>query len=54
MTAASGVRFHVNDGVAVSLSPTKDYPVNLGMACPKGWEALTPLRAPDRFNPARI
>ena len=22
--------------------------MNLGMACPKGWEALTPLRAPDR------
>jgi anaerobic selenocysteine-containing dehydrogenase len=38
----------VTDGVAVSLTPTKDYPVNLGMACPKGWEALTPLRAPDR------
>ena len=26
--------------------PTPNYPVNLGMACPKGWEALTPLRAP--------
>src|SRR5918993_187328 len=39
---------NVADGVAVSLTPTKDYPVNLGMACPKGWEALTPLRAPDR------
>src|SRR6059036_3367391 len=23
-------------------------PVHLGRACPKGWEALTPLRAPDR------
>jgi anaerobic selenocysteine-containing dehydrogenase len=39
---------NVKDGVAVSLTPTKEYPVNLGMACPKGWEALTPLRAPDR------
>jgi assimilatory nitrate reductase catalytic subunit len=39
---------NVSNGVAVSLKPTKDYPVNLGMACPKGWEALTPLRAPDR------
>ncbi|HEV2759669.1 MAG TPA: nitrate reductase [Acidimicrobiales bacterium] len=39
---------NVKDGVAVSLQPTKEYPVNLGMACPKGWEALTPLRAPDR------
>jgi assimilatory nitrate reductase catalytic subunit len=25
-----------------------EYPVNLGMACPKGWEALTPLDAADR------
>jgi assimilatory nitrate reductase catalytic subunit len=39
---------HLRDGQAVNLSPTVDYPVNLGMACPKGWEALTPLRAPDR------
>ncbi len=39
---------NAQEGVAVSLTPTKDYPVNLGMACPKGWEALTPLRAPDR------
>lgn len=33
---------------AVGLTPTTDYPVNLGMACPKGWEALTVLDAPDR------
>ena len=39
---------HLRDGVAVNLSPTTRYPVNLGMACPKGWEALTPLRASDR------
>ncbi len=39
---------NIKDGAAVSLTPTRDYPVNLGMACPKGWEALTPLRAPDR------
>jgi anaerobic selenocysteine-containing dehydrogenase len=39
---------HMRDGVAVNLTPTTNYPVNLGMACPKGWEALTPLRAPDR------
>ena len=32
----------------MNLTPATDYPVNLGMACPKGWEALTPLRAPDR------
>jgi anaerobic selenocysteine-containing dehydrogenase len=39
---------HLRDGVAVNLSPTTEYPVNLGRACPKGWEALTPLRASDR------
>ncbi len=39
---------HLREGVAVSLSPTRGHPVNLGMACPKGWEALTPLSAPDR------
>jgi len=39
---------HLRDGVAVNLTPTVDYPVNLGMACPKGWEALTCLSAPDR------
>src|SRR5262249_25202815 len=36
------------DGEAINLSAEDQYPVNLGMACPKGWEALTPLRAPDR------
>ncbi len=39
---------HLQSGVAVNLSPTADYPVNNGMACPKGWEALTPLAATDR------
>src|SRR6266536_1072649 len=39
---------HLQSGAAVNLTPTVDYPVNLGMACPKGWEALTPLAAPDR------
>ncbi len=42
------LRAHLRDGAAVNLSPDPDYPVNLGMACPKGWEALAPLRAPDR------
>lgn len=42
------LRAHLQDGVAVNLSPDPDYPVNLGMACPKGWEALAPLNAPDR------
>ena len=39
---------HVRDGRAVNITPTAEYPVNLGMACPKGWEALTPLAAADR------
>ena len=43
-----GLNIHLKDGQAINLSPTADYPVNLGMACPKGWEALTPLAAPDR------
>lgn len=43
-----GLNLHLQDGVAVNLSPTTDYPVNLGFACPKGWEALRVLDAPDR------
>ncbi len=39
---------HLRGGEAVNLSPTDDYPVNRGRACPKGWEALAPLRADDR------
>jgi len=43
-----GLNVHLKDGEAVSLTPTTEYPVNLGMACPKGWEALTVLDSPDR------
>jgi anaerobic selenocysteine-containing dehydrogenase len=43
-----GLNVHMRDGQAVNLSADTSYPVNLGMACPKGWEALTPLSAPDR------
>lgn len=39
---------HLRDGEATNLTPAFDYPVNRGMACPKGWEALAPLAAPDR------
>lgn len=39
---------HLRNGQAINLSPDSNYPVNLGMACPKGWEALTPLAAADR------
>jgi len=43
-----GLNVHMRDGEAINLSADADYPVNLGMACPKGWEALTPLAASDR------
>jgi assimilatory nitrate reductase catalytic subunit len=39
---------HLRGGEAINLTPEVNYPVNLGMACPKGWEALAPLRAADR------
>ncbi|MFK7911955.1 MAG: molybdopterin oxidoreductase family protein [Akkermansiaceae bacterium] len=43
-----GLKIHLSEGQAVNLSPSTDYPVNIGMACPKGWEALAPLFADDR------
>src|SRR5215472_10436712 len=43
-----GLKVHLKNGEAVNLSAEENYAVNLGMACPKGWEALTPLAAPDR------
>lgn len=39
---------HLKDGVAVNLSPGRTYPVNTGMACPKGWESLAPLDSDER------
>jgi assimilatory nitrate reductase catalytic subunit len=39
---------HLKEGRAVNVTPSRSYPVNRGTACPKGWEALTPLAAPDR------
>jgi assimilatory nitrate reductase catalytic subunit len=42
------LNIHLKDGEAINLTPNTNYPVNLGMACPKGWEALTVLDAPDR------
>lgn len=43
------LKIHLDDeGNAINLSPQAGYPVNLGMACPKGWHALDPLDAPDR------
>lgn len=43
-----GLNLLLKGGEAVGLMPATEYPVNLGMACPKGWEALTPLRGPGR------
>ena len=42
------LNIHMQNGEAVSLTPAANYPVNLGMACPKGWQALDVLDAPDR------
>lgn len=39
---------HVQQGQAIGLTPSAAYPVNRGMACPKGWESLAVLDAPDR------
>lgn len=43
-----GLTVHLKDDRAVGLTPAPLYPVNLGMACPKGWEALAVLEATDR------
>ncbi|HLJ10815.1 MAG TPA: molybdopterin-dependent oxidoreductase, partial [Planctomycetaceae bacterium] len=43
-----GLNIHLQEGRAVGLTPASLYPVNLGMACPKGWEALAVLKANDR------
>jgi anaerobic selenocysteine-containing dehydrogenase len=43
-----GLRAHLKGGEVVNLSADPRYPVNLGMACPKGWEALAPVGATDR------
>jgi assimilatory nitrate reductase catalytic subunit len=42
------------EGQAQGITPTTEYPVNLGMACPKGWEALTPLKGPGRATTPRV
>ncbi len=43
-----GLNIHLRQGEAISLTPATNYPVNLGMACPKGWESLNVLQAKDR------
>jgi assimilatory nitrate reductase catalytic subunit len=43
-----GLDIHLRNGEAVGLTPNAAHPVNQGMACPKGWEALAVLDSPDR------
>ncbi len=43
-----GLDIHLRNGEAINLSPATRYPVNLGMACPKGWEAVRVLHSPNR------
>ena len=45
-----GLKLHLQNGEAVNVTPDPAYPVNLGMACPKGWEVLAPLDASDRVS----
>lgn len=49
-----GLNVHLKDGEAINLTPDTNYPVNLGMACPKGWEALAPLKSDDRAKSPMI
>ena len=49
---STGCRLTISlkDGKPVNLTPNVDYPVNLGMACPKGWEALAVLDSDERVT----
>ena len=42
------LKLHLHEGQAIGLTPSPNYPVNLGMACPKGWEALSVLESSER------
>ncbi|WP_411845979.1 nitrate reductase [Roseibacillus persicicus] len=44
------LKISLKGGQAVNLTPSANYPVNLGMACPKGWEALAVLDSDDRAS----
>lgn len=43
-----GLNVHLGPDGAVNLTPDPSHPVNRGTACPRGWEALAVLDAPDR------
>ncbi len=40
----------VTDGVPEKVMPNKEYPVNLGKSCPKGFHLLKPFAAEDRTS----
>lgn len=42
------LNLHVKNNQAINVTPSNDSVVNFGLACPKGWEALTPLKSTDR------
>jgi len=45
------LKIHLDaEGNAINLTPQPGYPVNLGMACPKGWQALDPLTSGERAD----
>ena len=44
------LKISLKDGKPVNLTPSSEYPVNLGMACPKGWEALAVLDSDERAD----
>ena len=48
------VDVHIRDNKPTNITPSARYPVNTGMACPKGWEALTPLFSEDRATTPMI
>src|ERR1041384_6937607 len=47
-STGGSLNVHLRDETTAGLTPAVNYPVNLGMACPKGWEALAVLDSPDR------
>jgi assimilatory nitrate reductase catalytic subunit len=44
----------LNEGKVVRVTPNPEYPVNLGKACPKGFQFLGHLSAPDRALTPRL
>lgn len=49
-----GLLAHMREGKAINISPNGQYPVNLGKACPKGWESLSVMESKQRALDPRI